>query len=105
MLKLLSPLLLVLSVVFQSYMQAMSDIYQRKMINRENALKYTVQTLRKIHRNDFSKKNLVHYYNAHKSISMRSVRDMLAFVRPHYSCQKVRKIIDTHENARFINLS
>ena len=68
---------LVLSVVFQTYIQAATDIYERSSSDRENAVRLAYLALVK---ND----------EHSECISTSSVRKALQVVRPHYSSLKVR---------------
>lgn len=67
---------LVLSVVFQTYMQASADIHERSAWYREEATRLAFLALTK---------------NGEKeTISVGNVRKSLQVVRPHYSNMKVR---------------
>lgn len=69
---------LVLSVVFQTYIQAATDIYERSSSDRENAVRLAYLALMKDETSE--------------CISASSVRKTLQVVRPHYSSLKVRVI-------------
>lgn len=66
---------LVLSVVFQTYMQASADIHERTLWYREEATRLAFLALAK--------------NGETETISVGSVRKTLQMVRPHYSNMKV----------------
>lgn len=66
---------LVLSVVFQTYMQASTDIHERSAWYREEATRLAFLALAK--------------NGDTETISVGSVRKTLQMVRPHYSNMKV----------------
>ena len=69
---------LVLSVVFQTYIQAASEIHERSASDREAAVRLAFLALAKDARAEV--------------VSTSSVRKTLQLVRPHYGPQKVRSV-------------
>ena len=67
---------LVLSVVFQTYIQAATDIHKRSTYNREETIRLAFLALVRDGETE--------------CISTSSVRKTLQAVRPHYSVMKVR---------------
>ena len=78
-------LLPVLSVVFQSYVQKMTNIRLKGANNREEALKFTFQTLWKLSRYQHSESII-----PSNTISTRSLNKTLTKLRSHYNSEKVR---------------
>ena len=68
---------LVLSVVFQTYIHAASEIHQRSVMDREEAIRRAFVVLLREESSEF--------------ISASSVRKTLHIVRPHYNSMKVRR--------------
>ena len=68
---------LVLSVVFQTYIHAATEIHERSVADREEAIRQSFVALMRDEKSDF--------------ISTSSVRKALQIVRPHYSSLKVRE--------------
>jgi Ion transport protein len=71
---------LVLSVVFQTYIQAATEIHERSSSDREDAVRFSFLALMKDGQSDF--------------ISTSSVRRCLQVVRPHYNTLKMKALID-----------
>mmetsp|Transcript_21064 Transcript_21064/g.51838 ORF Transcript_21064/g.51838 Transcript_21064/m.51838 type:complete len:1143 (-) Transcript_21064:54-3482(-) len=71
---------LVLSVVFQTYMQASADIHERSAWYREEATRLAFLALAK--------------NGETETISVASVRKTLQLVRPHYSNMKIKALMD-----------
>lgn len=69
---------LVLSVVFSTYIHAASDIHERSLSVREEAIRRAFTALQRDDTSDF--------------ISASSIRKTLQLVRPHYSPMKVRSL-------------
>lgn len=66
---------LVLSVVFQTYIQAATDIHERSATDREDAIRLAFLALLKDDESEY--------------VSSASVRKTLQIMRPHYSAMKV----------------
>jgi hypothetical protein len=73
---------LVLSVVFQTYIQAATEIHERSATDREEAVRLAFLALIK---DDHS-----------ELVSVSSVRKTLQIIRPHYSSHKVRVFESAH---------
>lgn len=71
---------LVLSVVFQTYIQAASEIHERSASDREDAVRLAFLVLSKEGQTDV--------------ITSTSVRKTLQLVRPHYNPLKVCRYFD-----------
>lgn len=68
---------LVLSVVFQTYIHAATEIHQRAAMDREEAIRRAFVVLLREESSEY--------------ISASSVRKTLQIVRPHYNALKVRR--------------
>ena len=71
---------LVLSVVFQTYIQAATDIHERSVADGEEAVRLAFLALRRDDRSE--------------SVSTASVRKALQIMRPHYSTMKVSSVCE-----------
>jgi len=71
---------LVLSVVFQTYIQAVTEIHERSASDREDAVRLSFLALMKDGRPDY--------------ISISSVRKCLQIVRPHYNTLKLKALLE-----------
>jgi hypothetical protein len=71
---------LVLSVVFQTYIQAVTEIHERSSSDREDAVRLSFLALMKDGQADV--------------ISTSSVRKCLQVVRPHYNALKMKALLD-----------
>jgi hypothetical protein len=69
---------LLLSVVFQTYVQAATEIHERSATDREDAVRLAFLALTKVDQTDV--------------ISTGNVRKTLQMVRPHYNAMKVSRI-------------
>lgn len=73
---------LVLSVVFQTYIQAATDIHERSTADREDAVRLAFLSLLKDDQSE--------------CVTTSSVRKTLQIVRPHYSQMKVRLVFSIY---------
>jgi hypothetical protein len=71
---------LVLSVVFQTYIQAVTEIHERSASDREDAVRLAFLALMKDGQSDY--------------ISVSSVRKCLQVVRPHYHVLKLKALLE-----------
>jgi two pore calcium channel protein len=71
---------LVLSVVFQTYIQAVTEIHERSSSDREDAVRLSFLALMKDGQSDV--------------INTSSVRKCLQVVRPHYNTLKMKALVD-----------
>ncbi|KAG7368064.1 ion transport protein [Nitzschia inconspicua] len=74
---------LVLSVVFQTYIQAITEIHERSSSDREEAVRLSFLALMKNGKNDKT-----------DYISVSSVRKCLQLVRPHYNALKMKALME-----------
>lgn len=92
---------LVLSVVFQTYIQAMTEIQDRSVADREDAIQLAYAALKKQQQLDIRKQNSQKQQSSSKDtasssmpapggIPMYLVREVLEGLRPHYNGMKVR---------------
>jgi hypothetical protein len=72
---------LVLSVVFQSYLHAASDIHERGVSGREDAVHLSYLAL-------------LQQDPSLPAVSTESVRHMLCHLRPHYNAYKINALIE-----------
>jgi len=79
---------LVLSVVFQTYMQAMSEIRDRTRSDREDALRLAFLTMQKY--GDWESQSL-------KLVHVRVLGQALALLRPHYGPMKINALLQIVE--------
>jgi hypothetical protein len=83
---------LVLSVVFQTYVQAAADIHERNATDREDAVHLAFTALlqeKKIYQYPTTKEN--RYENV---VEVNLVRQTLQLVRPHYSTMKINALVE-----------
>jgi hypothetical protein len=94
---------LVLSVVFQTYIQAASDIYDRSLTDREDTLQLAYAALKKQHQMDAGKqpgrtqksgKDNLQQPSVHAGIPMYLVREALESLRPHYNAMKINALVE-----------
>ena len=71
---------LVLSVVFQTYIQAVTEVYERSVADREDAVRLAFLALMKNAQSDY--------------ISTSSVKKCLQVVRPHYNAPKMKALLE-----------
>lgn len=117
---------LVLSVIFQSYSQAITDIRQRKKDNKERSLLIAFKTLMKLRKTTktktLSNNNNNNRGNGKKKenrtttsagklpndvIYMRTVKKTIMLVRPHYTSSKIDRLAEMLDplNTGFVNVS
>ena len=102
---------LVLSVVFQTYIQAASDIYERTLIDREDALQLAFAALKKQHQMDSRNHNTGRPQkssgrenlpppSAQAGIPMYLVREALEELRPHYNSMKINALVEIFDTEK-----
>lgn len=116
---------LVLSVIFQSYSQAITDIRQRKKNNKERSLLIAFKTLMKLRKTTKTKTLSNNNNNREKGkkkenrtttsagklpndvIYMRTVKKTIMLVRPHYTSSKIDRLAEMLDplNTGFVNVS
>ncbi|CAB9517978.1 Two pore calcium channel protein [Seminavis robusta] len=98
---------LVLSVVFQTYIQAASEIHDRSVTDRENALQLAYTALTKQHQQDARKRKGAlqksqtedSQLSQQPGIPMYLVREALESLRPHYSTPKINALVEMFDTA------
>jgi hypothetical protein len=100
---------LVLSVVFQTYIQAASDIYDRSLTDREDTLQLAFAALKKQHQMDARKhpgptqklgKGSLQTPFTHTGIPMYLVREALESLRPHYNAMKINALVEIFDTTK-----
>lgn len=105
---------LVLSVVFQTYIQAATEIHDRSVTDREDALQLAYAALKKQQQHNLRRQQTlagggnnepVPLSSEQKSagIPLHLVRETLEVLRPHYSALKVRTNRNIVVDIRFSN--
>lgn len=76
---------LVLSVVFQTYVQAASEIHERSVSDREDAVQLAYLALKQQHSSQQPRSS---------HIGVDRVREVLQKLRPHYNALKINALVD-----------
>ena len=94
---------LVLSVVFQTYIQAASEIHDRSLTDREDCLHLAFAALKKQHQLDKRKRQGQSQNtgsdDARAGIPMYLVREVLENLRPHYNAMKINALVEIFDTA------
>lgn len=81
---------LVLSVVFQTYIQAAADIHERNASDREDSVYLAFVALLKEDRTQNPSKGV----ETENLVDVRAVRQTLRLLRPHYSSMKINALVE-----------
>jgi Ion transport protein len=82
---------LVLSVVFQTFIQAASDVHERNSADKEDAVYLAFVALANVDRSGMKTREskINHVY-----VDIQSVRQTLRILRPHYNTMKINALIE-----------
>lgn len=78
---------LVLSVVFQTYLHASTEIHERSITDRENTIRFAFQALNASYNED-------HQHLADHVVDTESVQQTLRLLRPHYNAMKIHALVE-----------
>lgn len=102
---------LVLSVVFQTYIHAASELHERSAADREDAvhLAYLALVMQQVQIDQQcqgqngaiggNKMNSLNHHQHHNVVEMPLVRQLLELMRPHYSPLKINALVDIVESS------
>jgi len=79
----------VLSVVFQTYVQASADIHDRSMTDREDSMRLAFLALESIPTDPEE-----HHHHKEQVVTMEHVRKTLKQLRPHYNAMKINALVE-----------
>lgn len=78
---------LVLSVVFQTYLHASTEIHERSITDRENTIRFAFHALTAPYKED-------HQQVTTHVVDTESVQQTLRLLRPHYNAMKIHALIE-----------